>query len=697
MSRLHLPLPLLAIAVAGLSADAQQPARDTSAQSIEPITVRGSRTPTVTGGATTVVVRPDSLPIPLPPAPELADVLRQTSLVTVRQNSRGEMELSVRGSESRQPAIMLDGLPLSLGWDSRTDLSITPTTGVDQVMVVRGLSSLLNGANTVGGMVRMDLNAPLPRGASASPSIHIGTGFDQFSGRVLSGTAVVPFTPGNGTLRIRAGLTNRKRDGVALPGGDPGDGFAGGAADPGSSVNPKLRTNTDLNQTDGFGSVRYDHGSGAFFGVSGSGYTAERGVAPEQHVQSPRYWRYPSQSRTLGILSAGSGVQRTPLGYGSVSVSAGSSTQNVNIDSYSNRSYSTISSKEKGYERVSIAHIEATHTLAYSAQLKVAATMSKVAYDETLNAQLVTATAVRYEQELNSYGVELEVPAAGRILVSGGVVRDEASTPKTGGRTPLGALHKTGWRLGSTFMVNDGVRLHAALSERARFPALRELYSGALNRFDPNPNLRPENLLGFEAGITLDGGALAEQGIRLQAVGFRHRLEDGVVRITLPNRLFRRVNRDEIRSTGVELIASWLSAELKGASITADATIQHVRVHDQLLTGSVENESRAEHTPEQRGSLTISSPMLAGFKASLMGSYTGTQYCQHPDLNRQVELSSQTVSNAAVTRSFQLRNNGILQRLTALIAMDNIGNRTVYDQCGMPQPGRTLRFGLTLN
>ena len=36
------------------------------------------------------------------------------------------------------------------------------------------------------------------------------------------------------------------------------------------------------------------------------------------------------------------------------------------------------------------------------------------------------------------------------------------------------------------------------------------------------------------------------------------------------------------------------------------------------------------------------------------------------------------------------------QRLTALVALDNVGNRTVYDQCGLPQPGRTLRFGLTL-
>ncbi|HEY0931426.1 MAG TPA: TonB-dependent receptor [Gemmatimonas sp.] len=692
-----LPLPILAVVLtaqaAGAQASAQPPVRDTSARSIERINVRGSRTPTVTGGATAVVVRPDSLPVPLAPAPALADVLRQTAFVTIRQNSRGEMEVGVRGSDSRQASVMLDGLPLSVSWDSRVDLSITPTTGVDQVVVVRGLSSLLQGANTLGGVIRMDLNGPL--NANTSPSLRIGTGFDQFSSRVLSASGMAPIAVGNGTLRIRGGVTNRYREGFALPGGDPGDGLTGGAVDAGDRRNDKLRTNTDLDQTDGFGAIRYDHRSGAFFGLTGTAYTAERGVAPEQHITAPRYWRYPSQSRSLGIASAGTGVQRTPFGFGSLNASAGVTTQDLEIETYSNRTYSTISSTEKGRERTSIARIEATHSLPFAAQLKLAGTFSNVAYDETLNAQLATSTATRFEQKLNSYGAELEVPIASRLLVSGGVVQDEASTPETGGRTSLGTLQKTGWRVGSTLLVNDGVRLHASVSERARFPALRELYSGALNRFDPNPNLRPENLLGFEGGITLDGGKFADNGFMMQVVGFRHVLDDAVIRITLPNRLFRRINRDEIRSAGAEVLTSWAPVALKGATITADATIQKIRVYDQTITTA--NERVAEHNPERRGSLAVISPTLAGFRASVMGRYTGTQYCQHPDLGRQVELAAQTVADAAVTRTFSMRSSGLLQRLTALVAMDNLGNKTVYDQCGLPQPGRTIRFGLTLN
>ncbi|MBL0937484.1 MAG: TonB-dependent receptor [Gemmatimonadaceae bacterium] len=693
MKKLSALTSFLLPAVLPVTLEAQQ--RDTSARNIEPVSVRGSRAPSVTGGATSVVIRPDSLPVPLLAAPQLADVLRQTAFVLVRQNSRGEMEIGVRGSDSRQAAVLLDGLPLTIGWDSRTDPSLLPTTGIETITVVRGLSSVLGGANTLGGIIRMDLNAPVSRNTPQTASLRVGTGIDQYSGRVISANGVAPFSVGNGTLRIRGGITSRARDGFALSGGDAGDGFTGGAADPGDAGNSKLRTNTDQKQLDGFAALRWDHNSGAYIGVTATGYDTERGVAPEQHITAPRYWRYPSQTRTLGMVNAGTGVRKTPLGFGSLSASAGTSKQELEIETYANRQYATVSARELGSERSNIARIEGSHSLPLNMQLRVAATSSDVQYDETLAAENPASVATRYQQKLTSFGAELDLPLFSRFLLSGGVVQDEAKTPKTGGRTSLGTLTQTGWRVGSTFKVNDGVRLHASVSERARFAALRELYSGALNRFDPNPNLLPETLLGFEAGVTLDGGVFAEKGLQMQLVGFAHRLDDAVVRITLPNRLFRRINRDEIKSQGAEALVSWTPSGLRGTTFTGDATLQRIRVYDQTIT-SGSNERFPEHNPERRASLAVISPAFAGIRASAMARHIGTQYCQHPDLGRQVELKSQTIGDAALQRGFSVRRGGLLQRLTALVAMDNVGNVTAYDQCGLPQAGRTLRFGLTL-
>jgi iron complex outermembrane receptor protein len=242
------------------------------------------------------------------------------------------------------------------------------------------------------------------------------------------------------------------------------------------------------------------------------------------------------------------------------------------------------------------------------------------------------------------------------------------------------------------------VRLHASASRRARFPALRELYSGALDLFDPNPTLRPERLLGFEAGATVTGEGAERAGLTLQGVAFHHRLDDAVVRVTLPNRLFRRVNRDQLRSTGVELLAGWAPGALGGASLTGDLVAQRVRVRDVTLPGDQPNAGRAEHQPELRGSLDVGVPLPLGLRGGALARYTGRQYCQHPDLGRQVALGAQTVGDAAVSRGWSLGGAGgrLLRALRATVAVDNVSDATVYDQCGLPQLGARCGSGVEL-
>jgi outer membrane cobalamin receptor len=135
------------------------PRRDSTAQRIEPREVLGARTATVVGGASVQTVRLDSARTAI--APSLADVLRTIPLVVARTNSRGEVELSVRGSESRQMGIMLNGLPLSPGWDGRADPSLIPLTGISELSFVRATSSVLGGPNTLGGVIdlRVDHDA----------------------------------------------------------------------------------------------------------------------------------------------------------------------------------------------------------------------------------------------------------------------------------------------------------------------------------------------------------------------------------------------------------------------------------------------------------------------------------------------------------------------------------------------------------
>jgi len=243
--------------------------------------------------------------------------------------------------------------------------------------------------------------------------------------------------------------------------------------------------------------------------------------------------------------------------------------------------------------------------------------------------------------------------------------------------------------------AGDPLRLHLSASRRSRFPALRELYSGALDRFQPNPDLEPERLTGVELGVTLGEEAREAGGFALQAVAFLHRLEDAVVRTTVPNtRLFVRVNRDEIRSAGTELLGAWRSSSdpVRGISLTGDLLAQRIRVHDD----SANAKRRAEHQPEVRGALELGFPLPALIRSVAGVRYTGTQFCVHPDLGSQVRLGGQTEGNLAVERSWPLGRGGAFGALRTVLALDNVTDATVYDQCGLPQPGRTLRLAIQL-
>lgn len=669
------------------------PAHPLAAQApreVKPIVVVGARSATTVGGASAVVITTDSLSVPA--ASPLERLLREVPFLLMRQNSRGESELSVRGSESRQVAVLLDGMPLTLGWDHRTDPSLVPLTGISEVTVVRGLSSVLGGPNVLGGTVTFGLASRATR-----PSARFASSVDGVGAYGITGSGSLPVATRLGALTLRGGLGHRDRRGLALARhGAAGDGTSGGAPDPGQDGEGRLRSNSDLNQQDAFAAARLDGRSGRFASVTATGYQGSRGVPVELHVAAPRRWRYPHVRRGVAIVSAGTGDMRTPLGRARLEGSVGTNRGDLEIENFADAGFETVLSRELGAERTNTARWSWTHSLGDRAEFQVASTRATVEYDETLG----NDPTAYYRQDLRSLGAELNWPLSLRTQLSAGIVRDDAATPLAGGKPSLARLGKTGWRLGvSQLAIGDAVRLHASLSERSRFPALRELYSGALDRFVPNPSLRPETLLGVELGATLVGGA-ANTGAMLQAVVFHHQLEDAVVRVARPDRKFERVNRDEIRSTGLELLAGWTALPASraglpiGTRITADVTVQRIRVHDRLLPAGVAQARRAEHNPEVRASLDLNLPFSSQWHGRAAVHVTGAQYCVHPDLGRQVRLGAQQVGDLGVNRDFAGR--GIFRAARVVFAVDNVTDATVYDQCGLPQAGRTVRVGVEL-
>jgi iron complex outermembrane receptor protein len=657
---------LCAVAAAGEAQEREDERRSDSAQAVGTVTVQAKRAPLVVGGTSAVVTSIDSLE--LPAAPVLEQALRELPFILVRRNSRGEMELGMRGSDSRQVAVLVDGVPLTLGWDHRTDPSIIPLTGARSITLVRGLSSVLHGPNVLGGVIEVGLTDGTAT-TDRAPTLSLSGSFDHLGSRTIALSGGLPIGS-DGRWTARAGLGMRDRPGLAL---------GRGIADIGDD-DPDLRSNSDLSHVDGFTSLRYSTPEGAHVGASLSTYSAERGVPPELHVEEPRLWRYPEQKRTLAIVNAATGRRDTPLGRGELQASLGFDDGHTEIESFASAAYDEIAGTEIGDDRTVTARVVGDHSLGARGSIRTAATMADVRYDERVDADPLQS----YEQRLWSVGSEVAFPVAMLTQVTGGVVFDAADTPKSGDKPSLGTISAWGGRLGvSTIAAGGEVRLHAAVSQRSRFPSLRELYSGALGRFEPNPDLRPERLRGFEGGVTTNQG-----GVDLQAVLFHHRLSGAIVRAPAGDGKLRRENRDQIRSTGVEFLAGWGSDAI---SVTADLTAQHIRLHDPAA-----GESRhAEHQPEFRMGTELSVPLPLAITGQAAASYTGSQTCVHPDLEREVKLDPQLSADVGATRSWTLRSaaRSLFRTLRLSLTLDNVADAAVYDQCGLPQPGRTLRLG----
>ncbi|MGQ0766330.1 MAG: TonB-dependent receptor plug domain-containing protein [Gemmatimonadota bacterium] len=668
----------LATSVAPLAVAAQQPPdsvrRDTVSQTLRAVTVTETRAVAISGGTSAVVIRPAELRSS--PAPTLEQALRESPFVHVRQNSRGEMELSVRGSDSRQTAVLFDGVPLTLGWDHRTDPSLIPITATHRLVIVRGLSSLLNGPNTLGGTIEVTHDdATLASGLQ----LWGGTGLDETGAWVASlGAAGKAGEFGGGGLYLRGGLARRDRDGVNVPEG-VGD----------LSAADGLRTNSDLQQTEGFASVRWSGPMGRAAGLSLSAFDAERGVPPEEHIGGPRLWRYPYHQRAIAALSVNSGVFFTPLGSGTMTLGAGYNAGNLKIQSFTDRTYTTVAGEELGNERTFNSRLLASHSLGSRSTLRAAASLADIQYRETLS----PAAGADYRQKLWSTGFEVETNLGERTSFAAGVVHDRSRTPETGGRTPgQEPFGSTGWRAGLSHDLGNSVRLHASASRRARLPALRELYSGALNRFRPNPDLEPETLLGFEGGVTADRMIGERSTATFQATAFHHRLDDAIVRITLSNPTrFMRLNRDRIESSGAELLAGFTFGpdRARAVTLTGDALFQNINVIDRTANDA---QRRPENNPESRGSVELGVPLPAGLRGLANVGFTGTQYCLNAETSSEIRLSAQAQSDLTLERAFRLAGSGVMRSLRALVSLDNVTDATVYDQCGLPQPGRTLRL-----
>ena len=107
-------------------------------------------------------------------------------------------------------------------------------------------------------------------------------------------------------------------------------------------------------------------------------------------------------------------------------------------------------------------------------------------------------------------------------------------------------------------------------------------------------------------------------------------------------------------------------------------------------------EVELEYEPAVTGKFGVETPLGGGFRASGNFRFVGGQSCENPEIGGLQPLDASGSADLSLRKIFQLRGNGRLSRVDASASLRNATGATVYDQCGLPQPGRTLQFQFRL-
>jgi len=176
---------------------------------LQPVTVTGSRTPRTLGSsiaATSIVTRSD---IERSGARDAVSVLNLlgTALVEQQGGTGTAAVVRIRGADSRDTLVLVDGVPLTDVTTGQASLSQIPADWIESVEVVRGNLSALYGANAVGGVIQIFTRRGSAGAVQPQVSAGVGSRGTRMVGASVSG--------GSETLRARLSAGMERTDGFS--------------------------------------------------------------------------------------------------------------------------------------------------------------------------------------------------------------------------------------------------------------------------------------------------------------------------------------------------------------------------------------------------------------------------------------------------------------------------------------------------
>ena len=236
---------------------------------------------------------------------------------------------------------------------------------------------------------------------------------------------------------------------------------------------------------------------------------------------------------------------------------------------------------------------------------------------------------------------------------------------------PADFAGETSTRLGASYELNPALSASVNWGEGYKLPSFFALGHGLLG----NPDLQPETSTGWDAGL----GWQSTESLRVDATYFSNDFHD---LIDFDPNNFTNVNRNEVRTSGVELQAAW-SAHTE-LDLQAQATYTDIDVKD--------NASVLLGRPQWKAGVYARWQLSPNWLALLDYQWTGDQLASSLHTGETVVQSLDDFHRFDLALHWQ-----VMPALNVELAVDNMFDEQYQTAVGFDNPGRVVRLGLRLH
>lgn len=586
----------------------------------------------------------------------------------------------IRGFRQHQTKILINGVPVYEPFRKSFDLSIIPTGSIAKIKLIKGPSSVLYGANTMGGVVSI-----ITKKQKGKPLTELSCSF----GKDKTMRYQINHGAGFGKLNYWISGSYGSSDGFRLSKNYDSNPEVSPFEDGG------LRDNSDYIRRSlalrvGF-APNEEEGIDLSFMVNDNVAGLPVPPNPTKLTEGPNsyHWRFRDKDRwQVGLVSV-----VKPKDWLSIKACGFYAQTVLTLDSYSDGTFTRLS-----YRNFSKSHLTGgfLHTRLRHGKIGVLKLGIGYQWDQNRRQDSRTEGTAIYELATITFGVEEELKITNRLSSIVGVSYDILDPLKVAEATP-GPKHATlNPQGGVVLRLSDKLELHASVGKKTSFPTMRDLYwrkeEGGC--WVGNPDLLPEEAWTYELGIEHE----VSDRLTSNLVLFRNDMHNLITTVALfdQGKYWRRENIEKAFMQGAEVSIQFYP--VPGFSGTINYTYMET---ENRTSGPLKGEELL-YRPRHHTNLDLRYAFDFGVNLSLqvLGSSEKKYYWAPSDIciyqlppgeRPKGQIPAYLVSNGKLSYDFN-------PHLKVFLSVKNIFDSDYVDRGSPkmgyePMPGRTMLVG----